>query len=183
MLTPDTADPTPLTAKTPNVSLNSELVVLHCEYRSRLPPSALWPTGAYHVRMCRAICRLPKTSCSIPLTCTIASRPIEPESGNQAPPDAAAQSPDLTDGAPNSATTNNKPRTPDAAGTPPTDTKVSPPLTGECGGAEGYTCLGSQHGDCCSSYGYCGSEESYCGAGCQTAFGRCGGGREDAKTG
>ncbi|KAI4256870.1 MAG: hypothetical protein L6R42_005977 [Xanthoria sp. 1 TBL-2021] len=112
-----------------------------------------------------------------------ATLPIEPESGNQAPPDAAAQSPDLTDGAPNSATTNNKPRTPDAAGTPPTDTKVSPPLTGECGVAEGYTCLRSQHGDCCSSYGYCGSEESYCGAGCQTAFGRCGGGREDAKTG
>ena len=109
------------------------------------------------------------------------SRPTQPESANQAPPGAAAQSPDVTDGAP--AATNNQPRTPDPADTKPADTKVSPPLTGECGGAEKYTCLGSQHGDCCSSYGYCGSEESYCGAGCQTAFGRCGGGTEDAKTG
>lgn len=43
-----------------------------------------------------------------------------------------------------------------------------------CGGANGYTCLGSTFGNCCSSAGYCGSTTAYCGTGCQSAFGNCG---------
>ncbi|KAL8970579.1 MAG: hypothetical protein Q9197_003741 [Variospora fuerteventurae] len=35
---------------------------------------------------------------------------------------------------------------------PPLPKKVTPDAT--CGGANGYTCLGSEHGDCCSSYGF-----------------------------
>lgn len=35
---------------------------------------------------------------------------------------------------------------------PPPPQKVTPDAT--CGGSNGYTCLGSEHGDCCSSYGF-----------------------------
>lgn len=48
---------------------------------------------------------------------------------------------------------------------------VSPDAT--CGGTDGYTCLGSFYGDCCSSSGYCGTTNVYCGQGCQSAFGNC----------
>ncbi|KAF2746692.1 carbohydrate-binding module family 18 protein, partial [Sporormia fimetaria CBS 119925] len=44
-----------------------------------------------------------------------------------------------------------------------------------CGGTDGYTCLGSVFGDCCSQYGYCGSSTPYCGTGCQPGFGECNG--------
>ncbi|KAI7011570.1 hypothetical protein KC316_g1597 [Hortaea werneckii] len=37
----------------------------------------------------------------------------------------------------------------------------------------GYTCLGSQFGDCCSQYGFCGSTDAYCGSGCLGGYGRC----------
>ena len=40
-------------------------------------------------------------------------------------------------------------------------------------GYDGYTCLGSQDGDCCSQYGWCGSSSDYCGQGCQPDFGTC----------
>ncbi|KAF2738185.1 glycoside hydrolase/deacetylase [Polyplosphaeria fusca] len=43
-----------------------------------------------------------------------------------------------------------------------------------CGGTNGYTCLGSQWGDCCSTAGWCGSTDAYCGTGCNPAFGTCG---------
>lgn len=41
--------------------------------------------------------------------------------------------------------------------------KVSP--DGTCGSRKGYTCLGSDDGDCCSEYNYCGSSGAYCGKG------------------
>jgi hypothetical protein len=44
---------------------------------------------------------------------------------------------------------------------------------GNCG--NGVTCKGSSFGDCCSSHGYCGSSDQYCSAGCNSAFGTCGG--------
>ncbi len=54
---------------------------------------------------------------------------------------------------------------------------VSPPgqvsADGACG--NGVTCLGSNWGQCCSAHGYCGSDDAYCGAGCNSAFGICGG--------
>jgi hypothetical protein len=51
----------------------------------------------------------------------------------------------------------------------------SPPVSpdGSCGGADGYICLGSEFGDCCSAYGYCGSSTGHCTAGCLSAFGTC----------
>ncbi|KAF2028534.1 FAD-binding domain-containing protein [Setomelanomma holmii] len=57
-----------------------------------------------------------------------------------------------------------------------TSTKISTPVSTDasCGGASGYTCLGSSFGDCCSSNGWCGSTTAYCGSGCQTGFGNCG---------
>ncbi|TLS28280.1 hypothetical protein PpBr36_00011, partial [Pyricularia pennisetigena] len=53
---------------------------------------------------------------------------------------------------------------------PPSGTKVSEDAT--CG--TGVTCLGSGFGDCCSASGWCGGTADYCGAGCQSAFGKCG---------
>ncbi|TIA45828.1 glycoside hydrolase family 61 protein [Aureobasidium pullulans] len=44
---------------------------------------------------------------------------------------------------------------------------------GNCG--NGVTCKGSSFGDCCSSHGYCGCSDQYCSAGCNSAFGTCGG--------
>lgn len=49
--------------------------------------------------------------------------------------------------------------------------KVSP--DGTCGGTNGYECVGSGFGDCCSGYNWCGSEISHCSAGCQDEFGSC----------
>ncbi|KAK1758885.1 hypothetical protein QBC47DRAFT_457273 [Echria macrotheca] len=45
---------------------------------------------------------------------------------------------------------------------------------GQCG--NGYTCLGSAFGDCCSAHGWCGSTTDHCGATCQSSFGKCNGG-------
>jgi len=43
-----------------------------------------------------------------------------------------------------------------------------------CGPTNGNTtCLGSQWGNCCSSFGYCGSAAAYCGTGCLTGYGDC----------
>jgi peptidoglycan/xylan/chitin deacetylase (PgdA/CDA1 family) len=50
--------------------------------------------------------------------------------------------------------------------------QVTPDAT--CGGANGYTCLGSTFGNCCSTSGYCGTTAAYCGTGCQSGFGNCG---------
>jgi hypothetical protein len=51
------------------------------------------------------------------------------------------------------------------------DSNVSP--DGSCGGEAGYTCTGSDFGECCSKHGYCGSTKKNCGRGCQDAFGWC----------
>ena len=48
---------------------------------------------------------------------------------------------------------------------------ISP--NGLCGSSTGYTCMGSNFGDCCSQYGYCGSLDAYCANGCQNGFGSC----------
>ncbi|KAH8902810.1 hypothetical protein BR93DRAFT_218064 [Coniochaeta sp. PMI_546] len=58
----------------------------------------------------------------------------------------------------------------------PTGTLVPSPdgSDGICGGE--YTCLGSVYGDCCSANGYCGNTTDYCDEGCNSVFGRCGGG-------
>jgi len=53
---------------------------------------------------------------------------------------------------------------------------VSP--DGSCG--QGFTCLGSTNGPCCSRHFFCGKGDAYCGAGCLPAFGNCDGG--DAST-
>nr|POE93655.1 hypothetical protein CFP56_19667 [Quercus suber] len=52
-------------------------------------------------------------------------------------------------------------------------TSLSP--DGSCGGTSGFTCLGSPAGESCSQWGWCGSNDAYSGAGCQAAYGRCGG--------
>ncbi|KAF5587789.1 muramidase [Fusarium subglutinans] len=49
--------------------------------------------------------------------------------------------------------------------------KISP--DGTCGGEKGYTCEGSQFGNCCSQYGYCGTATDNCGNGCQKQYGLC----------
>ncbi|RBQ71978.1 hypothetical protein FVER14953_01584 [Fusarium verticillioides] len=49
--------------------------------------------------------------------------------------------------------------------------KISP--DGTCGGDKGYTCEGSQFGNCCSQYGYCGKATDNCGKGCQKQYGVC----------
>ncbi|TLS31129.1 hypothetical protein PpBr36_02195 [Pyricularia pennisetigena] len=56
-----------------------------------------------------------------------------------------------------------------SSATPSSTVKISP--DGSCGGADGYTCPGTQ---CCSKRGWCGSVgDAYCGVGCQPAFGTC----------
>ncbi|GAW22409.1 hypothetical protein ANO14919_119460 [Xylariales sp. No.14919] len=42
-------------------------------------------------------------------------------------------------------------------------------IDGTCG--NGFTCDGSDYGNCCSQYGFCGSTDDYCLTGCQPAFG------------
>jgi hypothetical protein len=56
---------------------------------------------------------------------------------------------------------------------PPSNKKVS--LDGTCAGKNGYTCLSSGFGNCCSQHGYCGRSKDYCGTGCNAAFGTCNG--------
>jgi hypothetical protein len=53
---------------------------------------------------------------------------------------------------------------------PPKHT-TNPTSTG--GGTTSFTCTGSQHGVCCSTYGYCGNSPEHCNAGCQAPFGLC----------
>ncbi|KAL9001630.1 MAG: hypothetical protein Q9188_005409 [Gyalolechia gomerana] len=69
--------------------------------------------------------------------------------------------------------------------TPPAQDPQTPPAApskkvstdGSCGGASGNTCLGSEFGDCCSSYNFCGRTKLYCSdPKCQPEFGMCGGG-------
>ncbi|KAL6705783.1 hypothetical protein ACN47E_006421 [Coniothyrium glycines] len=61
------------------------------------------------------------------------------------------------------------------AATAPASTSTKKVTTdATCGGTNGYTCLGSTFGNCCSSSGYCGTTDAYCGTGCQSAFGNCG---------
>ncbi|KAK4211517.1 hypothetical protein QBC37DRAFT_268174, partial [Rhypophila decipiens] len=45
-----------------------------------------------------------------------------------------------------------------------------------CGGVSGYTCLGSEFGQCCSAEGWCGDTAQHCetDSGCQSQWGLCG---------
>src|SRR3569833_32806 len=49
--------------------------------------------------------------------------------------------------------------------------QVSP--EGTCGAAAGFTCFGSEYGDCCSEHGWCGSTGEHCAGGCQISYGHC----------
>ncbi|KAF4211708.1 hypothetical protein CNMCM5878_002269 [Aspergillus fumigatiaffinis] len=60
---------------------------------------------------------------------------------------------------------------PSASATSTVTSNVSP--DGLCGASHGYTCEGSQFGDCCSTYGYCGSGDDYCGSACDPTYGLC----------
>ncbi|KAM7207843.1 hypothetical protein V8F20_001885, partial [Naviculisporaceae sp. PSN 640] len=42
---------------------------------------------------------------------------------------------------------------------------------GSCG--NGFTCQGSEFGDCCSEHGWCGGTSDHCGPKCQAQFGLC----------
>ncbi|KAK0611794.1 hypothetical protein B0T14DRAFT_335580 [Immersiella caudata] len=44
---------------------------------------------------------------------------------------------------------------------------------GHCG--DGWTCVGSAFGQCCSEHGWCGDSEEHCGPKCQRPFGNCAG--------
>ncbi|GAB7355899.1 hypothetical protein MBLNU459_g6546t1 [Dothideomycetes sp. NU459] len=44
---------------------------------------------------------------------------------------------------------------------------------GTCGGATGFTCEGSDFGNCCNLDGYCGSTKAFCGANCFDEAGLC----------
>jgi hypothetical protein len=57
-------------------------------------------------------------------------------------------------------------------------TSSTPPIAkvstdGTCGGSNGFTCLASKYGSCCSQYNYCGGTAAYCGKGCNPKFGSC----------
>ncbi|KAJ0372830.1 hypothetical protein COL26b_008951 [Colletotrichum chrysophilum] len=54
-------------------------------------------------------------------------------------------------------------------------TNTNPSSDGTCGGTQGFNCLGTNFGDCCSPYGYCGSTTAHCDTGCQSGFGKCSG--------
>ncbi|TLS26866.1 hypothetical protein PpBr36_04799 [Pyricularia pennisetigena] len=58
--------------------------------------------------------------------------------------------------------------------TAPLRTDLPPTANGHCGPKVNTICKGSVFGDCCSEHNYCGNGPDYCGAGCQSAFGRCG---------
>ncbi|KAH7088454.1 hypothetical protein FB567DRAFT_579320 [Paraphoma chrysanthemicola] len=58
-----------------------------------------------------------------------------------------------------------------AAPPPKPVVKISP--NGLCGVTTGFTCGGSNFGNCCSEYNYCGSTPAYCSGGCQSEFGDC----------
>ena len=50
---------------------------------------------------------------------------------------------------------------------------LSPSTNGRCGGNSGFTCEGSNFGQCCSIYGWCGRNEAYCGQACDPLAGQC----------
>ncbi|KAH9238683.1 carbohydrate esterase family 4 protein [Colletotrichum gloeosporioides 23] len=54
-------------------------------------------------------------------------------------------------------------------------TNTNPSSDGSCGGTQGFNCLGTNFGDCCSPYGYCGNTTAHCDTGCQSGFGKCSG--------
>ncbi|KAJ4992476.1 Chitin deacetylase-like protein 9 [Stagonosporopsis vannaccii] len=92
-------------------------------------------------------------------------------------PSAPSTTPDVTvtptptpEPSPSSSTPSSAPAA-SSSSTP--DVKIS--TDGSCGGTSGFTCSGSAFGDCCSEYGWCGSTSIYCDAGCNPAFGTCGG--------
>ncbi|WPH00455.1 putative vacuolar protein sorting-associated protein tda6 [Acrodontium crateriforme] len=49
----------------------------------------------------------------------------------------------------------------------------TPSLNGRCGGNSGYTCKGSQFGQCCSIHGWCGGSELFCDDLCDPLAGDC----------
>lgn len=53
------------------------------------------------------------------------------------------------------------------------DSTLKPSVNGRCGGISGFTCKGSNFGQCCSIYGWCGSGESFCGDACESLSGTC----------
>ncbi|KAF2740592.1 FAD-binding domain-containing protein [Polyplosphaeria fusca] len=68
--------------------------------------------------------------------------------------------------------TNSNPTTRSSSAPSSTPTKkVS--TDGSCAGSNGYTCVGSTFGNCCSQWGWCGSTTDHCGANCNSAFGSC----------
>ncbi|CAI6235830.1 unnamed protein product [Periconia digitata] len=80
--------------------------------------------------------------------------------------------------------TNSQPPTPTTqSSSPPKPTataKVS--SDGTCAGNNGYTCLGSSFGNCCSEHGWCGDSAGHCGTSCNSAFGDCDGKDEPTTT-
>ncbi|PSK53990.1 Chitin deacetylase [Elsinoe australis] len=53
----------------------------------------------------------------------------------------------------------------------PIPSNVTP--DGSCGPENGYSCIGTYSGSCCSEYGFCGASSEYCGIGCQSSYGLC----------
>ncbi|KAH8732274.1 hypothetical protein GQ44DRAFT_602887 [Phaeosphaeriaceae sp. PMI808] len=58
-----------------------------------------------------------------------------------------------------------------SSATPSATPKIS--TDGTCAGNNGFTCIGSGFGNCCSQYGWCGSTTGHCGTGCNKTFGTC----------
>jgi hypothetical protein len=56
----------------------------------------------------------------------------------------------------------------------PSVTPTAVSTNGNCGGNTGFTCGGSEFGNCCSQAGWCGTTTDHCGTGCQNVFGVCG---------
>lgn len=127
-----------------------------------------------------AVCKVPdQTSPPDPSKGTVFLSPNKGLPGDQPPPPPTNPSP-------------SEPPTPPVSPPPPPPKRVSPDNT--CGGTNGYTCLGSENGNCCSSYGFwyvqlavvlvkvldmlthqSGSNSTYCeDPKCQPAFGICG---------
>ncbi|KAL0932037.1 chitin recognition protein [Colletotrichum truncatum] len=51
-----------------------------------------------------------------------------------------------------------------------------PSTDGTCGASNnGFNCLGTAFGDCCSPYGFCGTTSGHCDTGCQSGYGKCSG--------
>ncbi|KAL8912802.1 MAG: hypothetical protein Q9171_002260 [Xanthocarpia ochracea] len=115
-----------------------------------------------------AVCKVPdQTSPPDPNKGTWFLGPNKGLPGNNPPP---AKPPPPTSPQPSESSESSEPSEPSE----PSQKEVSP--DNSCGGSKGYTCLGSENGDCCSSYGFCGSNSTYCeDPECQPEFGTCGG--------